>query len=131
MNCVADGPRARHSANRMSGSQTKTALGESKIARGGDKRKSALCESKIALGGSKSKTAMGESIIALGGSRSRTALDKSKRPLQQTTKTANHEDSLSFILASFPTDCYILSNGLSSGTCIFFHHSQRIALRNI
>ena len=115
MNCVTDMPRARYSANRVGRSKSKTALGES----------------KIALGGSKSKTAMGESKIALGVSRRRTALDKSKRPLQQTTKTANHEDSLSSILASFPTDCYILSNGLSSGTCIVFLHFQRIALRNM
>ena len=49
----------------------------------------------------------------------------------QTTKTANHEDSLSFILASFPKDCYILSYGLSSGTCMVFLHFQRIALRNM
>ena len=90
-------------------------LGASKIALEG---------SKIALEGSKSK-------IALDGSKSKTALDKSNRPLQQTTKTANHEDSLSFILGSFPKGCYILSYGLSSEACMVFLHFQRIALRNM
>ena len=122
MSCLPDGARARTSANCVGASRSKTALAESKIALG---------KSMIALSEGESTTGLDESKIALGGSKSRTALDVSKRPQQQTTKTANHEDSLSFILASFPTDCYILSNGLSSGTCIVFLHFQRIALRNM
>ena len=94
-----------------------TALGVSKIALGGSKRKTALGRSKIALDGSKSKTALGESKFALGGSRSKTALGKSNRPLQQTMKTANHEDSFIFCLR-------LLSNRL-------LHHFQRNVQRNM